>query len=179
MTFGEKLTSARKQKNLSQEELAKKLYVTRQAISRWENNTAQPSLEMLSAICRELEKTPNDFIETERENSLRFYKSLSFQEKFSLALEWRGEHKLICFLMAVFNIINCVGVGLITYFVIPQNNISQNLKNSSPSLFAACLSGAALLAVLSIALSVFTVINNAVKYNAWLLQKKSIIRKRK
>ena len=38
MTFGEKLTAARKEKNLSQEELAQKLYVTRQAISRWENN---------------------------------------------------------------------------------------------------------------------------------------------
>ena len=46
MTFGEKLAIARKEKNLSQEELAQKLYVTRQAISRWENNSTQPSLEM-------------------------------------------------------------------------------------------------------------------------------------
>ena len=76
MTFGEKLTAARKEKNLSQEALAQKLYVTRQAISRWENNSTQPSFEILSVICRELDKTPNDFIETERENRLRFYKSL-------------------------------------------------------------------------------------------------------
>lgn len=47
MNFGEKLACARKEKNLSQEELAQKLYVTRQAISRWENNSAQLSLDML------------------------------------------------------------------------------------------------------------------------------------
>jgi len=174
MTFGEKLTAARKEKNLSQEELAKKLYVTRQAISRWENNSSQPSLEMLSVICRELEKTPNDFIETERKNSLRFYKSLSFGEKYSLALEWRGEHKPVCFLMWLYNVITCIGVGLITYFA-----ASQTFKNYPPSLFAACISGAALLAVAGISLYVFTLINNTIKYNLWLLQKKSIIRKRK
>lgn len=42
MTFGEKLAEARKEKGLSQEELAKQIFVTRQALSRWENNTAQP-----------------------------------------------------------------------------------------------------------------------------------------
>ena len=174
MTFGEKLTAARKEKNLSQEELAQKLYVTRQAISRWENNTAQPSLEMLSVICRELEKTPNDFIGVERENTLRFYKSLSFGERYGLALEWRGKNKLLCFLMWLYNIIADVGVGLITFFA-----VSQTVRNFTPALFAACLSGAALLVVSGVALCTFTLINNSIKYNAWLLQKKSIIRKRK
>lgn len=36
MTFGEKLAEARKEKGLSQEELAKQIFVTRQALSRWE-----------------------------------------------------------------------------------------------------------------------------------------------
>lgn len=174
MTFGEKLTAARKEKNLSQEELAKSLYVTRQAISRWENNSTQPSLEMLADICRVLEKTPNDLIDTEREKSFRFYKSLTFREKYSLALEWNGEHKSICFFMVFFNFIVDLGIGLIIYFA-----ISQSYQSASPFFLAFCLSGAVLLVAAGILLCVMTFINNTIKYNTWLLQKKSIIRKRR
>ena len=42
MTFSEKLLDLRKQENLSQEALAEKLDVSRQAISRWESGTAMP-----------------------------------------------------------------------------------------------------------------------------------------
>lgn len=174
MTFGEKLTAARKEKNLSQEELAKRLYVTRQAISRWENNSTQPTLEMLSVICRVLEKTPNDLIETERDTPFRFYKSLSFGEKYSLALEWNGKHKFTCFLMWLYNIIICLGVGIITYLV-----ASKPFNNYPIALFASCLSGAILLTVAGTFLYVLTIINNTIRYNLWLSQTKSIIRNRK
>lgn len=42
MTFADKILSLRKQANLTQEELAEKLEVSRQAISRWEMGTALP-----------------------------------------------------------------------------------------------------------------------------------------
>lgn len=42
MTFGEKLLKLRKESALSQEELAEKLGVSRQAISRWENEGVLP-----------------------------------------------------------------------------------------------------------------------------------------
>lgn len=174
MTFGEKLTAARKEKNLSQEDLAQKLYVTRQAISRWENNSTQPSFEMLSVICRELDKTPNDFIETERENRLRFYKSLSFSEKYGLALEWRGKNKLTYFLMWVYDMVFNFGIGLTVFFA-----VSQLFQNYTPLLRAVSISGAGLLVAVGIFLWVTTLINNSIKYNVWLLQTKSIIRKRK
>lgn len=174
MTFGEKLAIARKEKNLSQEELAQKLYVTRQAISRWENNSTQPSLEMLSVICLELEKTPNDFIDTPQKNSTRFYKSLSFSEKWDYALEWHGENKLIAFLMWVYGLIACIGIGLTTYFA-----ASQSFNNYPPLLLATIFSGAILLIALGITLIIFTSINNSRKFSRWLSEKKSIIRKRK
>lgn len=174
MTFGEKLTIARKEKNLSQEELAQKLYVTRQAISRWENNSTQPSLEMLSVICLELEKTPNDFIDTPQKNSTRFYKSLSFSEKWDFALEWSGENKLIGFLVFVFNVIADIGIGLTTYFA-----ATQSIHNYPPFLLATVLSGTILLTLSGITLLILTFINNSKKFNRWLLEKKSIIRNRK
>lgn len=53
MTLGEQIKQAREVKNFSQEELASKLDVSRQAISKWENNTSIPkgiNREMLNQV---------------------------------------------------------------------------------------------------------------------------------
>ena len=42
MTLGEKIIKMRKQKNLSQEDLAEQMGVTRQTISNWELNETNP-----------------------------------------------------------------------------------------------------------------------------------------
>ncbi len=47
MTFGEKLTRLRKREGLSQEALAEKLGVSRQAVSRWEQSAALPDAAKL------------------------------------------------------------------------------------------------------------------------------------
>lgn len=47
MTFGEKLTRLRKREGLSQEALAEKLDVSRQAVSRWEQSAALPDAAKL------------------------------------------------------------------------------------------------------------------------------------
>ena len=50
MEFNNKLYSLRKQKGLSQEELANRLNVSRQTISKWEVGDFTPDLESLVAI---------------------------------------------------------------------------------------------------------------------------------
>lgn len=50
MTFSEKLYTLRKSKGLSQEQLAEKLNVSRQAVSKWESGAAVPETEKLIAI---------------------------------------------------------------------------------------------------------------------------------
>ena len=50
--LGENLRKYRKQKGLTQDELAEKLYVTRQAVSNWENGKNQPDLEMIGEMTR-------------------------------------------------------------------------------------------------------------------------------
>ena len=50
MEFNEKLQELRKQKGLTQEELAEKLYVSRTAVSKWESGRGYPSIDSLKAI---------------------------------------------------------------------------------------------------------------------------------
>jgi transcriptional regulator with XRE-family HTH domain len=50
MTLGEKLKAARKKAGLSQDELAQKVCVSRQAITKWENNKGIPDIANLKAL---------------------------------------------------------------------------------------------------------------------------------
>ena len=50
MTFGENLKRIRKERGLSQEEVAQKLFLSRQSISKWENDSAEPGVESLKAM---------------------------------------------------------------------------------------------------------------------------------
>ena len=51
MTIGQKITSLRVQAGLSQEDLAEKLSVSRQSVSKWEMDQALPQIDKVVAIC--------------------------------------------------------------------------------------------------------------------------------
>ena len=52
MEFHEKLQELRKQRGLTQEELAQALYVSRTAVSKWESGRGYPGIDSLKAIAR-------------------------------------------------------------------------------------------------------------------------------
>lgn len=52
MEFNEKLQELRKNKGLTQEELAEALYVSRTAISKWESGRGYPSIDSLKEIAK-------------------------------------------------------------------------------------------------------------------------------
>ena len=51
MTFAEKVTHLRIVNNISQEELAKKINVSRQAVGKWENGESLPQIDKLLELC--------------------------------------------------------------------------------------------------------------------------------
>ncbi len=55
ITLGEKLKSARKRVGLTQEQLAEKLLVSRQAITKWEADKGMPDIENLKRISKLLD----------------------------------------------------------------------------------------------------------------------------
>ena len=50
MEFSEKLQKLRKSRNLTQEQLAEQLFVSRTAISKWESDRGYPNIDSLKAI---------------------------------------------------------------------------------------------------------------------------------
>ena len=62
MEFNEKFQELRKQKGLTQEELAEKLYVSRTAISKWESGRGYPNIESLKVIAKFFSVTVDELL---------------------------------------------------------------------------------------------------------------------
>lgn len=52
MNIGKKLLDARKKANLSQEEIAEKLNITRQTVSKWESNETVPNINQVKLLAK-------------------------------------------------------------------------------------------------------------------------------
>ena len=67
MNIGEKLYELRKAKNLSQEEVAEKLNVTRQTVSKWETNQSTPDFDKIVPLCELFEITTDELLKGKKE----------------------------------------------------------------------------------------------------------------
>ena len=54
MAIKDVLPRLRRERGLTQEELARRLYITRQAVSRWERGETTPGIDMTKLVAREL-----------------------------------------------------------------------------------------------------------------------------
>ena len=52
MTLDKRLAYLRKRERMSQAEVAERLDVSRQAVSRWESGDSKPSIENLQSLCK-------------------------------------------------------------------------------------------------------------------------------
>ena len=62
MEFGNKLYEMRKEKELSQEELASRLEVTRQTVSKWELGDSTPDLDKLVLLAEPFEISLDELV---------------------------------------------------------------------------------------------------------------------
>lgn len=65
MKFCEKLQKLRKEKNMSQEQLADLLDVSRQSVSKWESGTTYPEMDKLLSLCKIFDVTLDDLTNDE------------------------------------------------------------------------------------------------------------------
>lgn len=62
MEFGEKLQGLRKNKGMTQEELAEKLFVSRAAVSKWESGRGYPNIDSLKALAEFFDVTVDELL---------------------------------------------------------------------------------------------------------------------
>lgn len=60
-SFGKYITEKRKEANLTQEELASKLYVIPSTISKWERGITYPDITVITKLCKELNISEHEF----------------------------------------------------------------------------------------------------------------------
>ena len=63
MQIGNKIKKYRESFKLSQEELADKIFVTRQTISNWETDKNYPDIKSISLLCNLFDVSLDQFIE--------------------------------------------------------------------------------------------------------------------
>lgn len=66
MEFNEKLQELRKQKRITQEELAEVLFVSRTAVSKWESGRGYPNIESLKAVSKFFGVTVDELLSGEQ-----------------------------------------------------------------------------------------------------------------
>ena len=64
--IGKFILDCRKEKGLTQEQLAEKIGVTSKSISRWENGNTMPDYSLLKDLCNELDITVNELLSGEK-----------------------------------------------------------------------------------------------------------------
>ena len=128
MKFGDKLIELRKKKGYSQEELAEKLGVSRQSVSKWESNNTYPETDKIIQIANLFDCSMDDLINdkvTDIESSMRKNKNniynvwdslLEFitktvnmfsKMKFSEGFKCVVEMLILCFLLSILGRIIC------------------------------------------------------------------------
>ena len=65
MKFSEKLRQLRNSNNLTQDDLAENIFVTRTAISKWETDNGYPSIESLKLLAKLFNTTIDELISEE------------------------------------------------------------------------------------------------------------------
>ncbi len=128
------IKNIRKAKGLTQEELAVKLNVVRQTVSKWEKGLSVPDSEMLIRVAEELETSVNvllgETIKPDNDSEIE-----AIAKKLTIINEHIAKHSklrrkvLRTFFIIAFIVATCVALGAligVIYFQIVNNEINTN-----------------------------------------------------
>lgn len=112
MTLGERIKSYRQKKGLSQEGLAEKVNVSRQAITKWENDSGIPDIDNLISLSRVMGISLDELVTGEKESDITDIKERAVYQR-------NGNCKL--YLIAVI----CFLIASVCWFISLISNISN------------------------------------------------------
>lgn len=94
--IGKFIAICRKEKNMTQEQLAEKLGVTSKSISRWENGKTMPDIVLFETLCNELSISINELLKGEKieNNKNEKYISAEILTEYSNYLKKKAKRKI-------------------------------------------------------------------------------------
>ncbi len=114
MKFGENLKSLRKNNNLSQEQLAEKVNVSRQSVSKWETGEAYPEMNNILELCKIFKCKINDLVN----DSIIDLDSLDEEVKMSVVKFKKEKQKKVKTLSKVISVLSQIG-RIVIWIAIP------------------------------------------------------------
>lgn len=132
--FGENLKTLRKQKGFSQEELATRLHVVRQTISKWEKNLSVPDADTLIRLAEILEVPVSKLLGTkiESENVASDVAEQLSRINEQLAIKNRRSRCIWKVVAIVLVIIVLVNIFIAVFFRVPD--LDGNIQNNQPAI---------------------------------------------
>lgn len=132
--FGENLKTLRKQKGFSQEELATRLHVVRQTISKWEKNLSVPDADTLIRLSEILEVSVSELLgaKIESENVASDVAEQLSRINEQLAIKNRRSRRIWKAVAIVLAIIVLVNIFIAVFFRIPD--LDGNIQNNHPAI---------------------------------------------
>ncbi|PYZ96385.1 transcriptional regulator [Alteribacter lacisalsi] len=118
MVFAEKLKNERHKRGWSQEDLAEKLYVSRQSVSKWENGQNYPSIEIIIKVSDLFGVTIDELLKSDEdltEKVIQDSRQLAYPKlKFVFDMTWLAGAAILLFKIAafVFNYVTAVNIPL-------------------------------------------------------------------
>lgn len=131
--FSENLKALRKQKGFSQEELATRLHVARQTISKWEKNLSVPDADTLICLAGILEVSVSELLGEKIENNNI---TSDVAEQLSrineqLAIKNRRSRRIWKFIAIILAVIVLVNIFIVLLFYVPD--IDNSTQNKQPT----------------------------------------------
>jgi len=136
MKFGENLKKLRKQKKMSQEDLAERVNVSRQSVSKWETGDAYPEMNNILELCKIFNCKINDLVHKDMSDIDSLDKEIimnvvKFNEKEQKTM--KGICKTISIISKIIKVCAIIGIVaiIISMIAIPflKNNVSLEGKN--------------------------------------------------
>lgn len=97
LTTGKFISKKRKEKNMTQEQLAEKLRVSNKTISKWETGKCMPDYGIVKSLCEELEITIAELMDGEEseEKSVRAYDDAQIMDLLRRTQELKKQKNLL------------------------------------------------------------------------------------
>ena len=132
--FGENLKTLRKQKGFSQEELATRLHVVRQTISKWEKNLSVPDADTFIRLAEVLEVSVSELLgaKIENENTASDVAEQLSRINEQLAIKNRRSRRIWKIVAIILAAIILINIFIAVFFSVPTLN--EGIQSNQPEI---------------------------------------------